>query len=643
MLAFLIVSALCPHLPALSSAATIRQSPAPPIASSLSVRVLESEANQVPLGDAFVWSYASLRDCDDGDPIVIDLGTTRTDAEGLVSLDLSALADLPPIDRRHCGVKVSAYRDGFFAQEWFWSDELFDAKAEDVFPAFADSGDPGEPFCVGRVVDERGKPVAGVDVRRITWDAEAGAWDDPAGCCGGESDALGFYVARSASQSQDRFAVVDVTHGFGSIEAVPGVLPSTIVLERRGAETSGRVVDETGAPVAFALIEVSAVPEAEAGYDEDAPLPPWHADVDLYADIEVRADARGEFRLSLPPGTFWWLDSGSSEGATSDEELVIVEAGTANIELPSLVPRVRVFVRDEGGRLLRGVKPHVYGAPPERRRDLEDSSIADGDAIWLWREGHSNADGGWSFDLRGLGRAHVRVDGPGFDEWIVGGADVALRAGRTVETTITARRVLATEVPRISFLDADGRGVEDWIGRLGDAEGAPPLLQFDTGDVARAWGWWLCSTTWSSPCWMPVGAYRFEIRAVEESFILPARGTFDLSTEFERVHVVHSPGFGGRLHVAAGLADEHGESRLPERLVLTGGRDVTAEVREHEIDLVFRTEENADGSIIRSQSILLPPGTWGYELRGGGDEVLARGEVVVEPRKAVALELNFAR
>lgn len=639
MLAFLTTLALCLHPPAFSSAATNCQGPVPPIANSLSVRFMESEASQVSLGDAFVWAYASLRDHHDGDPIVIDLGTTRTDVEGRVSLDLSALADLPPIDRRYCTLKVSAYRDGCFAEEWFWSDDLFDAAADGGPVVFAHSGDPGESFCVGRVVDERGKPVVGVEVRRIAWDADAGAWDEPAGCCRGESDALGFYVARSPLQSQDRFAVVDVTHGFGSIEAVPGVLPSMIVLESRGAETSGRVVDETGAPVPFALVEASAVPEAEAGYDEDAPLPTWHADVDLYADIEVRSDARGEFRLALPPGTFWWLDSGSSEGATIDEELVIVEAGTANIELPSLVPRARVFVRDEEGRLLRGVKPHVYGTPVEPRLAISETLIADGDVTWLWREGRSDADGGWSFDLRGLEGAHVRVDGPGFDEWILGGAGIALSAGRTVETTIIARRVDAAKVPRIAFLDADGIGVEGWIGRLGDTEGAPPLLHFDTGEPAQAWGWWLCFTNLSSPCWMPIGAYRFEIRAVEESYVLSARGTFDLSNEFEGVHVVHSPGFGGRLYVAARIDEKHGEPRLAERLVLTAGRDVAAEVRQHEVDLVFRDEESPDGLILRSQSILLPPGTWSYVLHGQVDSTKACGEVLIRERNETPIQI----
>lgn len=78
---------------------------------------------------------------------------------------------------------------------------------------------------------------------------------------------------------------------------------------------SGRVVDETGAPVPEALVSIVA---------STVPMP----------EIALLSDSRGSFALRLPPGRFTLRAHGAGgtgeaevEGAPADEEIVIVIGG----------------------------------------------------------------------------------------------------------------------------------------------------------------------------------------------------------------------------------------------------------------------------------------------------------------------------
>lgn len=78
---------------------------------------------------------------------------------------------------------------------------------------------------------------------------------------------------------------------------------------------SGRVVDETGAPVSEALVSI---------VESTVPMP----------EIALVSDSRGSFALRLPPGLFTFrahaaggIGEAEVEGAPADEEIVIVIGG----------------------------------------------------------------------------------------------------------------------------------------------------------------------------------------------------------------------------------------------------------------------------------------------------------------------------
>lgn len=601
---------------------------------ALHVRILESPANAVPMGGAFVWSYASLRDAWDGPALAVDLGTHRAQADGTARIDLTPLSDLPPLDREVCQVRVAAYRDGVFAEKWFTFDELRAEPRARGRAVFGRIPERGEPFRVGRVVDQSGTPVEGVEVVRVGRDAGTGVWDERGGCCGGRSDALGYFVARVPEGDAERLAVVDPVHGTGWVAASPDVSSSTIVLRRAGAETTGRIVDAAGGGVPFARFVIVGVAEESDGADAFGRRSVGDGVAHFLEEYELFADERGAFRLFLPAGSSWRILSEEHEDARNRDPL-IVRAGTADATVPFDATRVRVRLRDEAGRLLRGVRPRLHRLGRDARALPSDEravvSRGTGTAPT------SDPDGGWSQVLEDDAPLQIAVWGESGERWIVGSVVVRPRAGRTTDATVVVRDVPRAQPLDFMFVDADGRAVSDWTARLLDAETERMLITFDADGVVHATCLGLVAH--GEPR-LPVGAYRVAIEAEPTSFVLPATADVDASATERALRSLHSPGFGGRLRVSADSAGRDGISEPAPLLELVPGGSVDGGARA----IRCTTRANAGGaSATLTADALLEPGTWSYTLRGPDGAALAAGTVEIRAREETVLAVEIER
>lgn len=601
---------------------------------ALHVRILESPVNAVTMGGAFVWSYASLRGASGGSALAVDLGTHRAQADGTVRIDLAPLSDVPPLDRAVCQVRVAAYRDGVFAEKWFTFDELLAEPRARGSAVFGRTPDRGEPFRVGRVVNESGRPVEGVEVVRVGRDAATGAWDERDGCCGGRSDALGYFVARVPEGDAECLAVVDPVHGTGWVAASPDVSSSTIVLRRTGAETTGRIVDAAGDGVPFARFVIVGVAEESDGADAFGRRSVGDGVAHFLDEYELIADERGAFRLFLPAGSSWWILSEGHEDAGNADPL-IVRAGTADSTVSFGATRVRVRLRDEAGRLLNGVTPRLH------RLGL-DARALPGDARAVVSRGMgttptSDPDGGWSLVLEDDAPLQIAVWRESGDRWFVGSVVVRPRIGRTADATVVVRDVARAQPLDLMFVDADGRAVSDWTARLLDAETERMLITFDADGVVHATCFGLVG--YGDPR-LPVGAYRVAIEAEPTSFVLPATADVHASATERTLRSLRSPGFGGRLLASADSAGWDGIAEPAPILELVPDDGVDGGAR------AVRWTRRANGGGTSASMIadaLLEPGTWSYTLRAPDGAALAAGTVEIRAREETVLAVEIER
>jgi len=219
------------------------------------------------------------------------------------------------------------------------------------------------PFVIW-VVDDLGQPVeqAGVHV------------DHAGGTSFGSTDAKGRAELRVSGDIKTVGS--PSAHGYGEVKPITD-LPADATEARfvlpRWEEISGAVVDEAGAPIVDALVEVrwgSASPK------------------------KVSTDTSGRFHVSVPPGTAADLrvtgkyvpipgSSGVTEGGGLTAEMLGVAAGSRDVVLRAIVPRndatLRVRVLTPDGKPLQGAR--VFYQPPMMEGRITVETDADGRAL----------------------------------------------------------------------------------------------------------------------------------------------------------------------------------------------------------------------------------------------------------------------
>lgn len=253
----------------------------------------------------------------------------------------------------------------------------------------------------GRVVDERGEPVPGAEVR-ASWH-----WSTAELRCVARADANGQYAVRDVQPG-----------GFNWIgAAAPGRVPSPVRpiedalpgdrvevdfrLARRACEVRGRVLGPDGRPVEGALVRLGFASKSFAGARGGAP------------PSSARTDGRGAFELlEAPKGPQPLVVRAPGLGAWSAEVAPHPDA-PVHVEVV-LVPEARVHgvVWDAIGRPLAGA---VVKTGPE-------GSLARSATI---------ADGLGCFELRGLaaGAAVLRASGESDGTPVLAEARLALAPG----------------------------------------------------------------------------------------------------------------------------------------------------------------------------------------------------------------------
>lgn len=247
------------------------------------------------------------------------------------------------------------------------------------------------------------------------------------------------YVGHELIVSAPGYAVVRRGPGPDQEEPAPHVRALRVALPAAAAALDGRVVDEAGAPVAGAEVEVVPYQEGLVAVDDArraARLGAADPHLALRSGLGVRTDDDGRFELGVARGT--WIVIATADGlAPAVSEPVFAEGG-ARATLQLVAAR---------GRTVRGVvvtsddRP-VAGATVQAR-------WLDGDHVL----GDVRADATGEFALRGLPAAPIVL---------VASSDVA--RARPVKLDLTA----ADPAPVIVTLALDGA----ITGRVTDERGA---------------------------------------------------------------------------------------------------------------------------------------------------------------------------
>ena len=267
-------------------------------------------------------------------PLAGPLEGTRADARGGFTLDLAALADLPPILRAAAGFRVHAWADGFVpSPEDSLSVNLAQrADLADLAPTLI--LEPGHVLR-GRVLDEASAPVIGVQVYLVPEGEQARivARTGPGGAWRGRMPGAGRYGIRAEAT------------GVGTAHARPlDVTPDRdldvpdLVLRGEG-RIAGVARFPDGTPAAHLVVAASAA------------LPQRFADEEGLLKSMATADAQGRFvlrglkrgRYALRPDD--WRQSDADP---------IFETGESAATLTVSQRRVLVEVRDVSGTPVAG-------------------------------------------------------------------------------------------------------------------------------------------------------------------------------------------------------------------------------------------------------------------------------------------------
>ncbi|HEX5720596.1 MAG TPA: carboxypeptidase-like regulatory domain-containing protein [Thermoanaerobaculia bacterium] len=303
----------------------------PPV-ETLSGRVVSTVSGS-PVAGALVWA---------ADPGAF----RRTGADGVYKLSAVPGREL----------SITATAAGFFQRRSNWPVKAGERRAPTLAlePAFT---------AAGVVVDEQGKPVAGVEIKaRIQPGSRAmDRWES--GGNARTSAAGRFRIPRLAGGIAHQLRLT--RQGYAPATAdVPPVEPGTpasdlrIVL-RKGRTAFGRVVDPADRPVAGAGVVLEPEPPGDMmmiqiGPDDDS------------VPFEAVADATGRFELrDLPPGTFKLTARGSGFAPTAVPGLSIpAGAGSTDLGTVTLVRGVALegYVTGPDGRPIEGAQVSVAEA-----------------------------------------------------------------------------------------------------------------------------------------------------------------------------------------------------------------------------------------------------------------------------------------
>jgi hypothetical protein len=235
----------------------------------------------------------------------------------------------------------------------------------------------------GRVVDERGQPVAGAVVRAVA----SSRWDDQ--------------EPVTATTGGDGGFALDVVAGRWSVTAsAPGRVPGEAVAEvaagertriqlrlvAGGASVAGRVVDATGGSVGGALV-VLAPEQGVLG-------------ADTRRAAAAMTDGDGKFEVGVVPGR--WRVATTHPEYVADARSLDVPASGATIEI-SLVPGgvVEGTVRD------RGSDAPVAGARVSYAREVIGQGPFAGASAQQRGQGEVTAGADGSFRITGLGAGRI--------------------------------------------------------------------------------------------------------------------------------------------------------------------------------------------------------------------------------------------
>lgn len=394
-----------------------------------------------------------------------------------------------------------------------------------------------------------------------------------------------------------------------------------LVLKMDGGLTiSGRVFDETGAPVPGVWVQARGRDGAGWGWAPRASPPPGN----LPEIAEAQTDAAGAFAVrGLTSGNFeilaWKADYGLARHGPGRGEAVA--AGTQDVALVLRRRfRIRIDLVDEegepawGAHCSIGLDPrspwHVLADPHEPALD----SIPQGapyhvvrrDVVWASTAASSTA---------GSVPVSAACQGAG---WVPRTVEVQPRpvaAAEAAPVRVVLRGTPMRERARVTFrLDglprATGRAMA-WISHPGSPLGGSLLpLDFTDGD--------------SQEVALPAGDYWFRMESGQGSFLSwhrpSGRATASLSVGPREVVTVRVPARGGRVLLAP--TDESGDPIEQFFVFASAGWDVQFSTEEMSFPLTWDTVDT-----VRGRVVWLAPGTHRVTLRrhGGGkvDSVVA--------------------
>ncbi len=235
----------------------------------------------------------------------------------------------------------------------------------------------------GRVVDEAGKPIAGVNV------ATAAMWDLPGSGHKTETDAKGAFTVAALAAGTHTLVATDGEHAPArsasiSVESKP--VDGVEIVMQRGGRIAGRVLDHAKVPVASATVRVSGDGQQM-----------W-----LISSRQTSTDETGAFELRGLARTKLKV---RAEGETGASEIALVDLTTVNdkpdLELVlSVRGTIAGIVVDEAGQPVAEVQvnasPDVLGTASQ-------------DAMVLAGMSSATTDGGGRFTIRGLPDGEYRV------------------------------------------------------------------------------------------------------------------------------------------------------------------------------------------------------------------------------------------
>jgi protocatechuate 3,4-dioxygenase beta subunit len=320
-----------------------------PASETLSGRVV-STATGLPVSGALVWAR---------DPGAF----RRTGADGGYKMSAVSGREL----------SVAAAAAGFYKGRSNWAVKAGERRAPTLAlePAFT---------AAGVVVDDQGKPVAGVEIKAIIhpgaramdrWDSGGSARTTAAGR---------FRIPRLAGGVAHQLRLTRKGYAPATADvppAEPGSPSSELrIVLRKGRTASGRVVDSADKPVARAWVVLE--PEPSGGM-----MIRMMSGSDDSGRFEAVADASGRFELpDVPAGTFQLLAGGSGYAPITVPGLAVPEgSGATDLGTVVLVRGVALegYVTDPKGRPVEGARISVEesGANPmmSRPRPPEESPV----------------------------------------------------------------------------------------------------------------------------------------------------------------------------------------------------------------------------------------------------------------------------